>query len=243
MVPDIHGRIDREQEKADPQLVKATQQFRIGSHDQCKGLAVGKLVITPLQKPFKNRMKALLGMALKVSIDRDVACVADLFRKIRGVINIFGLEEGVLLLTLQHPEVNSHTELVQRFIDETGVSRFIPRHIAHQLGDVGVANVFLDLLVEHTTRVLRGDGGDEQIEKLFFEFGVRLQNAGVVLVVLLEVAAVRVELEVAHHQIPLCANGLDVDMLHCRVVGAIESGRQRLCLQRLLCGQIDRPVR
>ena len=56
--------LDREQEKADPQLVKAAEQFGIGSHNQCEGLTVGKLVVTPLQKPLKNRVETLFGMPL-----------------------------------------------------------------------------------------------------------------------------------------------------------------------------------
>ena len=53
VISDIHGGVNREEKEADPQLVEAAEQFRVGSHDQCKSLAVSKLVVTPFQKPFK----------------------------------------------------------------------------------------------------------------------------------------------------------------------------------------------
>jgi hypothetical protein len=75
----------RQQEEADPELVAALQQIRIGTHQQRERLAMAELVIAPLLEPFEDRMEALVGMLLQMAENGDVAGIADLLGQIGRV--------------------------------------------------------------------------------------------------------------------------------------------------------------
>ncbi len=133
----------------------------------------------------------------------NVARVADLLREVRCVVDVFGLKKGVFLFTLEHTEVDGHAQFVQGLVDEPGVARLIARHVAHQGLYVRVTHVLLDFLIKHAARILRRDRRHEQVEKLFLQLGICLEDLWIIVVVLLEVAAVLVEFKVSHHEIPL----------------------------------------
>ena len=62
MVSHIHGGVDSEQEKLDPQTVTAAQQVWIRAHDQCKRFAMAELVVTPSLEPTKDGVETLVGV-------------------------------------------------------------------------------------------------------------------------------------------------------------------------------------
>ena len=57
-------------------------------------------------------------------------------------------------------DCDTQTKVLQSLIDETGVTRFIARHIAHQLLDVGVFNISKNFVVQDATRKLGGQRGN-----------------------------------------------------------------------------------
>ena len=81
VVAHIHRGVDGEQEEPHPELVRAREKMRVGAHQQRKSLAMPKLVVAPLLEPFEDRVEALVGVALQVTEDRDVARIADLLER------------------------------------------------------------------------------------------------------------------------------------------------------------------
>mmetsp|Transcript_20199 Transcript_20199/g.37340 ORF Transcript_20199/g.37340 Transcript_20199/m.37340 type:complete len:252 (+) Transcript_20199:232-987(+) len=154
VVAHVHGRVDRQQEEADPQLVAALQQMGLGPHHQCERLTMPELVMAPALEPSKDRVEALFRVAFELPVDADVAGIADLLGEIGRVEDVFRLEVGVGLGLLELHQVHAQPEVLQRLVDEVGMPRFVPRQIAHQLLDVGVADVLGDLVVEHASGVL-----------------------------------------------------------------------------------------
>ena len=64
----------------------------------------------------------MFRMALEMPVDRDVARVADLLGQVYGVENVLRLEVLVLLGLAQVAKVNGQTEILERHVDESGVS-------------------------------------------------------------------------------------------------------------------------
>ena len=87
-----------------------------------------KLIVAPFLKPFENRVETLFGVLFEMAEDRDVASVADLFRKVRRIINELGPEVGVLFFLGQKPEVHGDTRFAQGIVDKACVTGFIPGH-------------------------------------------------------------------------------------------------------------------
>jgi hypothetical protein len=77
VVTNIHGGVNSQQEKANPEHIAATQQMRIGSHDQCKRFTMAKLVVAPALKPPKNGMEALVWIFFQLTVNGDVTGVAN----------------------------------------------------------------------------------------------------------------------------------------------------------------------
>ena len=74
---------------------------------------MAELVVTPPLEPSENRMKSLLGMAFELPINADVAGVADFLGQVGGVENVFRLEVGVCLGTLQITQINPQTKVLE----------------------------------------------------------------------------------------------------------------------------------
>ena len=89
---------------------------------------MAELVIAPLLEPFEDRVKAPLGMALELPVDRDVAGVADLLREIGRIEDELRPEESVFLGLGQEAEIDADAEVFQRVVDEAGVPRLVPAH-------------------------------------------------------------------------------------------------------------------
>ena len=147
MIAHIHGRENGEQEEADPELVATRQQFRIGAHHECESLAMTELVIAPLFEPFENRMEPLFGMTLEMAIDGDVARIADLLRQIGRVEDELWLEVSVFFGTCQKAQINANVEILQHFIDEAGMARFIAGHESKKITNFRIGDPLLDLCV------------------------------------------------------------------------------------------------
>ena len=75
VVSDIHCRENRKYEKFDPIPIVAAQKMRIRTHQQCKCLAMAKLIVAPFLKPFEDRVEPLVGVLLEMPEYRNVACV------------------------------------------------------------------------------------------------------------------------------------------------------------------------
>ena len=157
MVAHVHGGIDRQQKEADPIDVSATQQMRVGAHDQGERLPMAELIIAPALKPAEDGMEPFVRVFFQLAKDRDVARVADFFRQVGRVENILRLEIGISLGALEISQINTQTEVLERLVDKAGVTGFVPRHVSHQLLDVWVLNVLENLVVQNTTRELRGE--------------------------------------------------------------------------------------
>ena len=121
--------------------------MRVGAHDQRQRLPVAELVIAPLMEPAKDRVEALFGVPFQVAEYSDIARVADLLRQVGGIVDVLGLEIGVILLALQEAKVHRDTEVLEAAVDEAGVAGLVPRPVPHQLLDVGIFKVFLDLVI------------------------------------------------------------------------------------------------
>ena len=78
MIAYIHGGVDCNQEETNPQFITAFEQIGIGAHHEGKCFAMAKLIIAPLFKPGKDRVKAQLRVLFNNTKDGDVACVANL---------------------------------------------------------------------------------------------------------------------------------------------------------------------
>ena len=79
MIANIHGCINGNQEKPNPPHIHALEQFGVGAHDQCKRFAMAEFIIAPALKPAKDGMKALVGMALELAKNGDVAGITNFF--------------------------------------------------------------------------------------------------------------------------------------------------------------------
>ena len=110
-----------------------------------------ELVIAPALKPAEDGMKALVRMRFQLAENLDVARIADLLGQIGRIKNVFRLEVGVLLVTLQITEINAEPIVLQRGIQKTCMTRLVTRHVLHQLPDIRVADIALDLVVQHAT--------------------------------------------------------------------------------------------
>ena len=119
MVAHIHGRINSEQEEADPQFVAALQKMRIGTHDKRESLTMAELIVAPLLEPFEDRVEAPIRVPFKMAIDGDVTAIADLLGQIGGVEDKLRLEVSVFLRACEEAEINTNLEIAQHFIDET----------------------------------------------------------------------------------------------------------------------------
>ena len=97
MVTHVHGGEHGKDEEADPEFVAAREQFRIGTHEQRKRLPMAELVVAPLLEPPEDRMETQLRMTFGLAKDRDIARVADLFRKIGRVEDEFWPEVRIFL--------------------------------------------------------------------------------------------------------------------------------------------------
>jgi hypothetical protein len=58
---------------------------------------MAELVVAPQLEPAEDGVKAFFGMLFELPEDGDVARIANLFRQVGRVVNVFGFEEGVLL--------------------------------------------------------------------------------------------------------------------------------------------------
>jgi hypothetical protein len=75
------------------------------AHDQREALAVAEFVVAPALEPAKDRVEALVGVALELAEDGDVARVADLLGQVGRVEDVLGLEVGVGLGALEPAQV------------------------------------------------------------------------------------------------------------------------------------------
>ena len=232
VVTHVHRRVDREQEEADPQRVAALQQRRVGAHDQREGFAMAEFVVAPAFEPAEDRVETFVRMALQLAVDRDVAGVADLLGQVGRVEDVLGLEVGVGLGAFEAAEVHAQAVVLQGRVQEARVPRFVARHETHQRLDVRVADVLLDLVVEHAARELRRERADQELEEFLAQFGRpgRRQFGHFIgeLFVALKVVVVVVAFVLGQHRIPLGAHRAHVDAVHRRVVGLVEARAQQV---------------
>ena len=201
---------------------------------------MAELVVAPQLEPAKDGVKAFFGVLFELAEDGDVAGVADFFGQVGRVVNVFGLEEGVLLGPLQVPQVDAQIEVAQRQVDEARMARFISRQVGHELLDVGVGDVLADFVVKHTTGKLRGEGADQKVHELLAHLGREAGHARghftCKRLVALKVVVVVVALVLGHHLVPLGAHGLDVDPVHGIEVGGVETRADHVVVHRLFVG-------
>ena len=157
MVAHVHGGVNRQQKETNPVDVSATQQVRVGTHDQGERFPMAELIIAPALKPAENRMEPFIRIFFQLPKYRDVARITDFFGQVGRIENVLGLEIGVCLGALEVTQINTQTEVLERLVDKAGVARLITRHETHQLLDVRVFNVLENLVVQNTTRELRGE--------------------------------------------------------------------------------------
>lgn len=62
----------------------------------CEEVAVAVLILAPVLKVLKQRVQLVVGVALQVAVDGDVAPVANLLAEVGRVKDELGLEKGVL---------------------------------------------------------------------------------------------------------------------------------------------------
>src|SRR5579871_5089403 len=110
-------------------------------------------------------MEPLVGMAFQLAEDRDVAGIADLFRQIDRVENEFRLKVAVFLYLRQEAQIHPDTEVLQRVVDETGMTGLVAGHIGKPVAYVRVLHASLDLGIEYATREFRRDGTDEEMDE------------------------------------------------------------------------------
>ena len=112
---------------------------------------MAELVIAPALKPLEDGVKALVWVFLELTVDGDVARVANFFGQVGCVKNVLGFEVGVGLGAFQVAQVNPQAKVFERLVDEARVARLVARHIAHQLLDIGVFDVLENLVVQNAT--------------------------------------------------------------------------------------------
>ena len=115
---------------------------------------MAELVIAPFFEPFENWVEPLIGVRLKMAIDRDIAGIANFFGEIGRIKDEFGPEIGVFFGFGQKAQVHGHARFAQRIVDKPGMPRLIPAHIAEELADIGVVAAALHFFVKHTARKL-----------------------------------------------------------------------------------------
>ena len=126
MVAHAHRGKDGIEEEPDPPDIAAARQLGVGAHQQSEGFAMAELVIAPFLEPFEDRVETLVGMRLKVTVDRDIARIADLLAEIGGVVDEFRPEIGVFLRLGQETQVDPDPGFAQRVVDEAGMARLVP---------------------------------------------------------------------------------------------------------------------
>ena len=69
------------------------------------------LVLAPVLEVLKHGVELVVGVALQVAVDADVAPVANLLREVGGVDDVLGLEESVLAVLGEEAQVQSEVEV------------------------------------------------------------------------------------------------------------------------------------
>ena len=90
------GRTAQAEEAAPPLGLLVVEPLRVRLEHLGQEVAVAVLVLAPVLEVLKQRVELLVGVALQVAVDGDVAPVADLLAQVGGVDDELGLEEGVL---------------------------------------------------------------------------------------------------------------------------------------------------
>lgn len=108
VVVQVHGDVHRQAEEAGPQLgLPVVDQLGPGLQHSGEEVAVAVLVLAPVLKVLEQGVQLVVGVALQVAVNADVAPVANLLRQVGGVDDELGLEEGVLAVLGQEAQVLS----------------------------------------------------------------------------------------------------------------------------------------
>ena len=94
-------------------------------------------------------MELILRITLQMPVNGDVAGVAYFLGEVGGVVDKLRAEIVIFLGLLQDAQIHSHSQLLQRPVDEARVPGFVSGHVTHQFGDILVFYIFFDFLVQH----------------------------------------------------------------------------------------------
>ena len=181
--------------------------------------------------------ESVLRILFQLAEDRDVACVPDLFGEVRGVEDEFRLEEGVLLGLRQERKIDPHVEVLERSVDESGMTPFVAAHEAEELGDIRVRHAPPDLRVQDAAGKLRGQRADEKVDELLDVREVRpvpLEGLGPT-----KVIAVGIGAKLLQERVVLLAHRAHVDVVELLEVGRVEARRQDGVFLGLACRFVD----
>lgn len=189
---------------------------------------MAELVVAPFLEPLEDRVEPLVRVCLQVAEDRDIAGVADLFRQVGGVVDELRPEAGAFLGLGQEAQIHRHARLAQGVVDEAGVPRLVARHVAEQFADVGIVAAALHFLVAHAAREFRGAGRHQEVDEFGPQAGVHACPIDMVpILVLLEMALVRVGFHPGQQLVPVLAHRRHVDAVHLVEVGGVEARVQQ----------------
>jgi len=155
----------------------------------------------------------------------------------------------VFLVAPQEPEIDAGAEVLECLVDEASMPGLVARHVTHEIAHVLVlGELALGFAIQHATGELCRHGADQEVQEFLVQCRRQLAHFRIELGITLEMAAVNVEFELAHHLIPLGAHRGHVHEFHGGIVGFIETRRQKrvgLGLARCVCGRanfVDRDV-
>lgn len=89
----------------------AVQQLGADLQRGSQEVAVAGLVLTPVLEVLEQGVQLVVGVALQVAVDGDVAPVANLLRQVGGVDDVLGLEVGVLPVLGQEAKIQGQVEV------------------------------------------------------------------------------------------------------------------------------------
>ena len=163
-----HSHKHRQQEEAGPQLsFPVVQHLGLSFHHRIKEVAMTVFVLTPVFKEAENRINPVFWVRFQVTIDGDVTPVADFFRQIGGVEDVFRINEGLQPPYGQKAQDQRHIDVRHRLIEETGVAGFIPGHQVEAFSEDGifVFDATAQFFVEQETGEFSGAGPFEKLDE------------------------------------------------------------------------------
>ena len=118
----------------------------------------------------------------------------------------FGRKNVYFLILVKKPEIDADAEILQRIVDETGVTGLVAAHEGEEVAHVFVLGALLHFGVEHAARKFGRDRADEKVAELLVEVRRQIREVGVEFLSSNEVLFVWIGAHLRDQRVPLRAH-------------------------------------